>query len=211
MRRRCASTPQFALPRVAGRQRGAEPACSAWPANLQQQGMKAEDIKLDAGHVQPQARGARRARPHRRRARAQARACRRSPSRCARWSQEIAQTYEQPEAVVRWHYEKPERLAEFEALAVEHNVVEWVLARAQVTDVPTTFDELMAPAEPTRPDADCDRRVTHRTGGRLTSTPATRSPSYASMPAHCEPWIRTTFHRSRRTWTNPRASASSRW
>ena len=46
--------------------------------------------------------------------------------------QEIAQTYEQPDAVVRWHYEKPERLAEFEALAVEHNVVDWVLGKAQV-------------------------------------------------------------------------------
>ena len=30
-------------------------------------------------------------------------------------------------------------LAEFEALAVEHNVVEWVLAKAKVTDVPTTL------------------------------------------------------------------------
>ncbi len=29
--------------------------------------------------------------------------------------QEAAQTYEQPEAVVRWHYEKPERLNEFES------------------------------------------------------------------------------------------------
>ena len=38
--------------------------------------------------------------------------------------QEAAQTYEQPEAVVRWHYEKPERLSDFEALAVEHNVVD---------------------------------------------------------------------------------------
>ena len=60
--------------------------------------------------------------------------------------QEIAQTYEQPDAVVRWHFEKPERLAEFEALAVEHNVVEWVLAKAKVTDVPTTFEALMGPA-----------------------------------------------------------------
>jgi|KBSMisStaDraftv2_1062788.scaffolds.fasta_scaffold36714_1 trigger factor len=63
--------------------------------------------------------------------------------------EEIAQTYEQPEAVVRWHYEKRERLAEFEALAVEQNVVDWVLARAKVTNVPTTFDALMTPpAEP---------------------------------------------------------------
>lgn len=60
--------------------------------------------------------------------------------------QEAAQTYEQPEAVVRWHYEKPERLSEFEALAVERNVVDWVLAQARVEDVPATFAELMGPA-----------------------------------------------------------------
>jgi trigger factor len=59
--------------------------------------------------------------------------------------QEVAQTYEQPDAVVRWHYEKPERLQEFEALAVEKNVVDWVLARAKVRDVPTTFEALMTP------------------------------------------------------------------
>jgi len=60
--------------------------------------------------------------------------------------QEAAQTYEQPDAVVRWHYEKPERLREFEALAVEANVVEWALARARVVDKPTPFSELMGTA-----------------------------------------------------------------
>ena len=59
---------------------------------------------------------------------------------------EAAQTYEQPDAVVRWHYEKPERLNEFEGLAVERNVVVWVSAQATVRDVPATFAELMAPA-----------------------------------------------------------------
>jgi trigger factor len=58
---------------------------------------------------------------------------------------EAAQTYEQPEAVVRWHYEKPERLNEFEAQAVEHNVVDWVLARAKVVDRPMSFAEVMGP------------------------------------------------------------------
>jgi len=57
--------------------------------------------------------------------------------------QEAAQTYEQPEAVVRWHYEKPERLGDFEALAVEHNVVDWVLSRARVAERPAAFAELM--------------------------------------------------------------------
>jgi trigger factor len=59
--------------------------------------------------------------------------------------QEAAQTYEQPEAVVRWHYDKPERLAEFEAQAVERNVVDWVLARAKVVDKPIAFADLMEP------------------------------------------------------------------
>jgi trigger factor len=65
--------------------------------------------------------------------------------------QEMAQTYEQPEAVVRWHYEKPERLREFEGMAVEHNVVEWVLGQARVTDVPQTFESLMTPPQAPTP------------------------------------------------------------
>jgi len=59
---------------------------------------------------------------------------------------EAAQTYEQPDAVIRWHYEKPERLNDFQTAAVEHNVVEWALGRARVEDQPTTFSELMEPA-----------------------------------------------------------------
>ena len=56
---------------------------------------------------------------------------------------ETAQTYEQPDAVVRWHYEKPERLRDFEAMVLEQNVVDWILARAKVTDEPTTFETIM--------------------------------------------------------------------
>jgi trigger factor len=47
--------------------------------------------------------------------------------------------------VVRWHYEKAERLNDFEAQAVEHNVVEWVLSRAKVVDKPAAFADVMAP------------------------------------------------------------------
>ncbi len=62
---------------------------------------------------------------------------------------ETAQTYEQPDAVVRWHYEKPERLRDFEAMVLEQNVVDWILARAKVTDEPATFEQVMGP----RPNA----------------------------------------------------------
>jgi trigger factor len=59
---------------------------------------------------------------------------------------EAAQTYEQPQEVVRWHYEKPERLGEFETLAVERNVVDWVCGQARVQDIEVPFAELMTPA-----------------------------------------------------------------
>jgi len=59
--------------------------------------------------------------------------------------QETAQTYEQPDAVVRWHYEKPERLRDFEAMVLEQNVVDWIVARAKVTDEPATFEQVMGP------------------------------------------------------------------
>jgi trigger factor len=60
--------------------------------------------------------------------------------------QDAAQTYEQPDAVVRWHYEKRERLDEFQSLAIEQNVVDWVLARCRVEDKPMSFAELMGPS-----------------------------------------------------------------
>jgi len=113
--------------------------------DLVQQGMKAEDLKLGPDMFRAQAEN--------RVAlglmvgelvRAQSLAAK--PEQVKALVVESAQTYEHPDAVVRWHYEQPERLAEFEALAVERNVVDWVLARARVVDKPTTFEALMGPA-----------------------------------------------------------------
>jgi len=58
---------------------------------------------------------------------------------------EAAQSYEQPDAVVRWHYEQADRLSEFELAAVERNVVDWALQRAQVVDRAMSFSDLMEP------------------------------------------------------------------
>lgn len=60
--------------------------------------------------------------------------------------EEIAQTYERPEEVVKWHYAKAERLKDFEVLAIEGNVVAWALTQAKVVEEPTTFEALMNPA-----------------------------------------------------------------
>jgi len=60
---------------------------------------------------------------------------------------EYAQTYEQPFEVVKWVYSEPQRLSEFEGLAVESNVVNWALERAKVEEKAISFDELMGAAE----------------------------------------------------------------
>jgi trigger factor len=57
--------------------------------------------------------------------------------------QEQAQSYEEPEQVMQWYYQSPERMQEIESLALEENVVAWVAGQAQVDDVTTSFEELM--------------------------------------------------------------------
>lgn len=57
--------------------------------------------------------------------------------------EETAQSYEQPEEVIRWYYAQPQRLGEVEGVAIENNVVDWVLGKSRVTDKPAVFDELM--------------------------------------------------------------------
>ncbi len=54
-----------------------------------------------------------------------------------------AQTYEHPAEVVKWFYMQPQRLSEMESLALESNVVSWVLSKAKVEDKTVAFDELM--------------------------------------------------------------------
>jgi trigger factor len=57
--------------------------------------------------------------------------------------EEHAESYEQPDQLVRWYYGDPSRLAEFEAVAMEDNVVEWALGKMKVEEKATDFDELM--------------------------------------------------------------------
>ncbi|MDR0587428.1 MAG: trigger factor [Burkholderiales bacterium] len=58
---------------------------------------------------------------------------------------EMAQTYDDPEAVIRWHYEHPERLSRFTSLAAERNLVLWAERTAKVTDHPMTLEDAMKP------------------------------------------------------------------
>jgi trigger factor len=52
-------------------------------------------------------------------------------------------SYEHPAEVVKWFYMQPQRLSEMESLALESNVVSWVLSKAKVEDKVVPFDDLM--------------------------------------------------------------------
>ncbi|WP_423455769.1 trigger factor [Ottowia sp. VDI28] len=57
--------------------------------------------------------------------------------------EEMAASYEKPEEVVRYYYADNRRLADVEAVVIENNVTEHVLAQAKVSDKKLNFDELM--------------------------------------------------------------------
>jgi trigger factor len=65
------------------------------------------------------------------------------PEQVKELAQEFAQSFDQPEDVVRWYYADASRLQELENLALELNVVDWVLAQAKTVDKALTFNELM--------------------------------------------------------------------
>jgi len=54
-----------------------------------------------------------------------------------------AQSYESPAEVVKWFYMQPQRLSEMEGLALEANVVNWVLAKSRIVEKAVPFDEMM--------------------------------------------------------------------
>jgi trigger factor len=66
------------------------------------------------------------------------------PEQVRKVIEEHAQSFEQPEQLVRWYYGEPSRLAEVEALVMEDNVVEWAQGNMNVVDDKMSFDELMA-------------------------------------------------------------------
>lgn len=65
------------------------------------------------------------------------------PDHVRKLIEEQAESYESPAEVVKWFYMQPQRLSEMEGLALEDNVVNWVLSKAKVVDKAVAFDDLM--------------------------------------------------------------------
>lgn len=67
------------------------------------------------------------------------------PNRVRSTIEEFAASYQEAEAVVRWHYAEPGRLREIENLVMEEQLVELVFGKAQVTEENISFQILTQP------------------------------------------------------------------
>ena len=65
------------------------------------------------------------------------------PKKVREMVEHAATGYEDQKAVIDWYYSDQKNLAEVEVLALEDNVVDWVLEHADVTEKECTFDEIM--------------------------------------------------------------------
>ncbi|MBT3565890.1 MAG: trigger factor [Porticoccus sp.] len=59
--------------------------------------------------------------------------------------QDIAASYDQPEEVMKYHYNSPELLKSIEANVLQDQVVDFVLSQAKVSDEPQDYQKAIAP------------------------------------------------------------------
>lgn len=65
------------------------------------------------------------------------------PAKVREMIEQAASGYEDPNTVLNWYYSDQKNLAEVEAMALEDDVVDWILGHANVSDKACTFDEIM--------------------------------------------------------------------
>jgi len=60
--------------------------------------------------------------------------------------EEYAQSFDQPEEVIRWYSSDPNRMQEVEHIVLEENVVNWTMGQAKTVDKQAVFNELTGSA-----------------------------------------------------------------
>jgi trigger factor len=66
-----------------------------------------------------------------------------SPEQVKSFIKEYAQSFDQPEEVIRWYAADPTRMREVEHIVLEENVVIWAMGQAKTVDKQLVFKELM--------------------------------------------------------------------
>ena len=60
---------------------------------------------------------------------------------------EVAQSYESPAEVVQWYYSSTEQMSQIESAVLEDQVVDLILAQAQISDKAVGYEELLRPQQ----------------------------------------------------------------
>jgi trigger factor len=68
------------------------------------------------------------------------------PAAVRKLVEEMAESYEQPQEVVKWYYSNKEQLAQIEAMALEEAVIDHILGRAMVVETSCTYEDALKPA-----------------------------------------------------------------
>lgn len=66
------------------------------------------------------------------------------PEQVRAFLDEYAQSFDQPEEVIRWYTSDPQRMQEAEHIVLEENVAQWVMSQANTTEKQAVFSELMS-------------------------------------------------------------------
>jgi len=71
--------------------------------------------------------------------------------------EEMAESYEKPEDVIKWYYSDKEQLANIEAMALEDAVIDMVIDKAKVTESSVSYEEALKPVAKPEPATEKDK------------------------------------------------------
>ncbi len=57
--------------------------------------------------------------------------------------EDLARSYERPDDVINWYYSDESRLTDVQQMVLENQVIEWLVARAKVSDETVNFNDVM--------------------------------------------------------------------
>jgi trigger factor len=62
--------------------------------------------------------------------------------------EDLAESYEQPQEVVKWYYSNKDQMAQVEAMALEEAVIDLVLKSAKINEIACSYEEALKPVVP---------------------------------------------------------------
>ncbi|HTR00416.1 MAG TPA: trigger factor [Candidatus Acidoferrum sp.] len=68
------------------------------------------------------------------------------PAAVRKLVEELAESYEHPQEVVKWYYSNKEQLAQIEAMALEEAVIDHILSKAQVNETSCSYEDALKPS-----------------------------------------------------------------